>query len=177
MQVAYELTERDLRAFFDHLVEEQGMLRAFNRRVLLLFPIVTALVGWLAFEWIGALFGLAVGALVAILVIPQTMKATFSKRFDQMLAAAPDGLMGPHTLELTDDAELVATTSASSCRWVRSAVRSVVTTDEHAFIKFGPENALILPLRPDPAGDRRRIVESLSSGPPVIIPPPPPQTG
>lgn len=166
---SFEVTDHDLRAWINYAVDQQGQVKQSIRAAMILMPILAGGVGWLALGGIGALFGAGFGLVAGLLVLPILLRRTISRRIEQAIAQQPDGVIGPHTVRVEDD-RLIWSTTVAQCAWKRSAVRRVHETDDHAFVMFAPENALVLPLHRDSSGDIRTVVAALTNAPPPIIP-------
>lgn len=159
--IQFDVTETDQRAWMQFAIDEQGRVGALRVAGGLLVTVIGAIVGHSMGDFTGLGIGAGVGAVLALTLVPATVKRSVARQINEAVASAPDGSVGPVTLELTER-ELTYTTSATRSSWQRRAVRRVVVRGEHAFIMFGPSNGLVVPIDGDPA--RRAWIQALNGG-------------
>lgn len=169
MKVTYHTTADDVRAWMRFAIDRNADVHKSIRASRILMPIIALLLGFLVEGTVGAAIGLAFGIIIGVLLIPLLMQQTLNRRIDTAISQLPDGIIGPNSLEVLDD-RIVWTTDAAQCHWKRTAIRQVSKTDDHAFVMFGPENALVVPLHQDRSGDVRTAIDLLAGGPPPILP-------
>jgi hypothetical protein len=158
--VDLEMAEGDIRVWMDHVLSKDKQYQQSVRGIQILVPIVMALVGYLGSNALGAAVFFIVGLLMSLFFVPWAWGKQIERRIASELAGLADGAVGPQSLELNDDV-IRWTTTAVDAHWQRSAIRTVEVTDTHAFIMVSRSSALIFPLRPDPDGHRRRIVDEI----------------
>lgn len=171
LKAGYDVTEDDIRAWIRFALAQRDEVQRSVRMAMVLLPIITTLLGWLVEGALGAAVGLAFGLIMGLLVFPQLMKRTIDGRIETAIEQLPDGIVGPHSLEVLDD-RIVWTTTAVHSTWKRSAIRRVAKTADHAFVMLGPENAIVVPLRNDAAGQVSAVVGAIEGAPPPILPRP-----
>lgn len=143
-------------------IDEQGRVGALRLGFSMLFVLVFAIFGMAVGDFTGLGIGAAVGAVLAVTLVPVALRRSVQSQIDQAVASAPEGSVGPVSLELTAE-EISYTTSVAHSTWKRKAIRRVVVRGDHAFIMFGPSNGLVVPLADD-GGERHRFIDALNSG-------------
>lgn len=160
--ITFDVTEDDQRAWMQFAIDEQGRVGALRLAFSMLFILVGAIFGMAVADFPGLGIGAAIGAFLAVTVVPVAMRHSVRQQIDQAIASAPDGSVGPVTLQLTVD-QLTFSTSAAHSTWNRSSIRRVAVRGDHAFIMFGPSNGLVVPLH-EQADERHRFIDALNSG-------------
>jgi len=155
-----DIAEEDMRAWMRHVLDNDGQTQKAQKAIRLITPVLLLLIGFLVAGWIGGVIFGIVGLLMGMFYVPWAMKTQFKRRIDTEVAALADGMIGHHTIELTDTA-IEWKTSAVTATWKRSAIRNVTETDTHAFVKFSKSSAFIVPLEPDPEGTRRTMLDDI----------------
>lgn len=155
-----DIAEEDMRAWMRHVLENDGQTQKAQRAIRLITPILLFLLGFLTAGWIGALTFGFFGLLMGMFYVPWAMKTQFKRRIDIEVAALADGMIGHHTIELTDTS-IEWKTSAVTATWLRSAIRNVTETETHGFVMFSKSSAFIVPLEPDPDGNRRNMLDDI----------------
>ena len=160
MQVALELTESDVRAWMEFVLNNDRQFAESRRAIRLLVPLLTALVGFLSDGLLGTVVGFVFGVLLSVFFVPWAWRHQTDRRIEHAIAGLTDGLIGPQSIELSDST-IRWTTSAVDAVWQRSAIRQVERTDSHGFVMFSESSALIIPLTPDDDGHRRALLDQL----------------
>lgn len=145
----------------EHVLSKDMQYQQSITGIRIVIPILMAMAGYLGSNAVGAVVFFVVGLLTSAFFVPWAWKKQIERRIATELAGQADGAVGPQSLELNDDV-VRWTTTAVDAHWQRSAIRAVEVTETHAFILVSRSSALILPLQPDPEGNRRRIVDELS---------------
>lgn len=160
MRIALDIVEDDVRAWMRHILDSDGQTQKAQRAIRLITPVLLLLLGILTAGWIGGLIFGFVGLLMSLFYVPWALRSQFKRRIDTEVAALPDGMIGHHTIELTDTS-IEWKTSAVTATWQRSAIRQVAETDTHAFVMFSKSSAFIVPLYPDDDGARRALLDDI----------------
>lgn len=160
--ISFDVTVEDQRAWMEFALAEQGRIGALRLAASLLVVLVFMILGFTLGEFAGLAWGGGIGLAAAVLGVPWLLRRSVRAQIDDQIARAPDGSIGPVSLELTSD-ELTWQTAAAKTTWQRRAIRRVAVRDNHAFIMFGPSNGLVIPLAKDD-GSRTRFIDSLNSG-------------
>lgn len=163
VMISFTVTEDDQRAWMEFAIGEQGRVDALRVAVSMLSILVFVIVGFATFDFTGLGIGALVGIVFALSVVPVLLKRSVRRQIDQAIDTAPDGSLGPVTLELTPD-QLTFTTSSVRSTWQRRAIRRVAVRQDHAFVMFGPNNGLVVPLYDDLNREREAFVDALNSG-------------
>ena len=162
MSVEMALTEADYGAWMEFVLDGDRQIQESQKGIRVVVPIITALVGLLAGGVVvGAVF-LVAGLLMSWLFVPWALARQFARRIATYIADLPAGMIGAHTLELSDHT-IRWTTAAVDATWQRSAIRQVAETDDHFFIMFAKNSALIVPRAPDPDGARLSLISRLQA--------------
>lgn len=150
-QVSYVLTMDDIHAFNAHYSRESPVARRGRAKMRLAMTFFLAVLlgalGWGARASVG--FWL-LGGLILLFwfaVFPRRLEAmqrNFTERTYQ--AGKNAGLLGPHTVELTDEG-VVERTPVRELKVKWEAVEKVASTDSHLFLWTSGFNALVLPRR------------------------------
>ena len=165
--ISFDVTEEDQRAWMRFAIDEQGRVAALRVAFSMLLVLVFGIFGFGVGGWTGLGVGAAGGLLLAVTGLPWMLRRSVEGQIDDAVASAPEGSVGPVTLELTSD-HLTYTTQAVTSTWRRRAIRRVAVRGDHAFIMFGPSNGLVVPLAGDP--ERSRFIDALNSGSEPIPP-------
>lgn len=162
MMISFDVTEDDQRAWMRFAIDEQGRLAALRLAFSMLLVLVFGIFGFGVAGWSGLAIGVGGGLVLALTGLPWLLRRSVERQIDDAVATAPDGSVGPVSLELTSD-RLIYTTRAVTSSWQRRAIRRVVVRGDHAFIMFGPSNGLVVPLLDDSA-ERQEFIDVLNSG-------------
>ena len=150
-QVSYVLTMADIHAFNAHYARESPVARAGRMKVrfALTFFLAALLgaLGWgaqatLGFWLLGTIILLAWFSLFPRRL--EAMQRRFTERTYQLGKNA--GLLGPHTVELTDEG-VIERTPVRELKVKWEAMEKIAHSDQHVFLWTSGFNALVLPRR------------------------------
>jgi YcxB-like protein len=156
-QISYVLTMADIHAFNQHYARTSPVVRAGRLKVRLAMTFFLAALlgalGWGARADVGFWLLGAVIILFWFAIFPRRLEAMqrgFTERTYQ--AGKNAGLLGPHTVELTDEG-VVERTPVRELKVKWEAVEKVASSDEHLFVWTSGFNALVVPRRAFPDED------------------------
>jgi hypothetical protein len=150
-QVSYVLTLADIHAFNQHYAQTSPVVRRARLRVRLAMTFFLALLlsalGWGARADVGFWVMGAVIIAFWFAIFPrrlESMQRTFTERTYAVGKNA--GLLGPHTVELTEEG-IVERTPVRELKVKWEAMERVAHSDQHLFLWTSGFNALVLPRR------------------------------
>lgn len=162
MRIEYTLTSDDVFAWMRWVVNRRPQIKLGRRYIPILFWLIVVLFTYLQFGgWIPIVTAALLGAVFSWAILPRLFDQALHRQFKASIDGAADGLIGPHSLELSN-ADLIHRTSAAEARVGASSIREIAWTDGYVYLMLGVDNGIIVPLR-DQVEETRLFVEILEA--------------
>lgn len=157
--IEFHVTEEDVMAWMRHATYQREQFRKQRRSlpwlVVALVTLLTFVVFW---SWWALVAGLALGALLGLVLFPRLFDRSVEQQLRASVARSAGPSLGDQRMELRADG-LYRTTHAGESTTRYSAICAIEVVGAHAFILLAPELAFVAPLSAD--GTMRAFVEEL----------------